>query len=389
SPKSLQQSKNTALKAEGLSYLGEALRKLGSLNQSRQILQESLTATKDPTIRSKILLELGNTERAIASRSLAIGQEAESTQQTQTALDYYQRSLQLAPSPPLKLQAQLNLFSLLVETQQTELATQQWRTIQPLLTNLSATRNNIYAQLNAAQNLVNLKRNAKTFPTDLEIAQLITTAYKQAQTLQDPRTESYALGQLGELYESTQQWSEAQKLTLQALLQIEGLQAPDMRYRWEWQLGRLFKQQGDRHNAIEAYKRAITALQSVRENLLLVNPDVQFSFRDRVEPIYRDFTALLLQSTTEPPQLQSAIANIDSLQLAELENFLRCDLSQAASLSQNLDRIDPHAAFIYPIILSDRIEVIVRLPGQALKHYTTMIDQATVERTCENSAKLF
>jgi CHAT domain-containing protein len=209
-------------------------------------------------------------------------------------------------------------------------------------------------------------------------------AYQQAKTLQDPRTESYALGQLGALYESNQQWSDAKKLTIQALLRLEGLQASDLRYRWEWQLGRLLKQQGDLDPAIKAYTRAITALQSVRENLLLINPDVQFSFRDRVEPIYRDLTALLLQSnaTTAPTQtqLQSAIANIDSLQLAELENFLRCDLSQLASASQDLD---PHAAFIYPIILSDRIEVIVRFPGQSLSHYTTKVKQGTVEQTLQ------
>jgi CHAT domain-containing protein len=383
----LQQLNNATLKAEGLTHLGDALRRLGALNQSTQILQESLTATADPTIRSKILLELGNTARAIATRNLAIGQEANASKQTQTALDYYQRSLQLATSDSLKLRAQLNTFSLLVETHQNELASQQWQAVQPLLRHLSANRTNIYAQLNAAQNLVHLKRNTKASPdpTQSEIAHLIATAYQQAKTLQDPRTESYALGQLGELYESTQQWSEAQKLTLQALLQIEGLQAPDMRYRWEWQLGRLLKQQGDHAQATEAYKRAIIALQSVRENLLLINPDVQFSFRDRVEPIYRELTDLLLQSSSTSnstqAQLLSAIANIDSLQLAELENFLRCDLSQLASLSQDLDRIDPHAAFIYPIILSDRIEVIVRLPGQPLKQYTTVINHVTVERT--------
>jgi CHAT domain-containing protein len=382
----LKQSTNATLKSEGLSHLGEAMRRLGALSQSRDILQESFNVAEDATSRSKILLEMGNTERAIATRSLATGKETDARKQTQTALDYYQRSRQLAKSDSLKLQAQLNAFGVLVETRQPELANQRWQTIQPLLANLSPNRTHMYAQLNAAQHLVALKQHTKTTsPADPDIAQLIAKAYQQAKTLQDPRTESYALGQLGALYESNRQWSDAKKLTLQALLRLEGLQASDLRYRWEWQLGRLLKQQGDRDPAIEAYTRAITALQSVRENLLLINPDVQFSFRDRVEPIYRDLTALLLQSnaTTAPTQtqLQSAIANIDSLQLAELENFLRCDLSQLASASQDLDRLDPRAAFIYPIILSDRIEVIVRFPGQPLNHYTTKIEQGTVEQT--------
>jgi CHAT domain-containing protein len=362
--------------AEGLSHLGEAFRRLGMLNQSKQILQESLAATNYPKTRSQILLELGNTERAIASRSQAIGQDA--SQQIKTALDYYQQSQQLSPS----VQAQINQFSLLVETQQLDQASQQWQTIQPLLANLPINRANVYAQLNATQNLLTLKRTAKssTLPSNSEIAKQLAKTYQQAQTLQDARTESYTLGQLGELYESAQQLPEAKNLTLQALLKLEKLQAPDIRYRWEWQLGRISKQQGDRTQAIAAYNRSINALQSVRQNLLLVNPDVQFSFRDRVEPIYRDLTDLLLASPDQN-QLQSAIANIDSLQLAELENFLRCDLSQLASLSQNIDQIDPQAAFIYPIILSDRIEVVVRLPGKPLKHYSTAVQQATVEKT--------
>lgn len=378
---------NIPLKAEGLSHLGEVLRRLGEHNQSRQILQESLSATTDPTTRSKILLELGNTERAIAQQSVAIGKVEDASKQAQTALNYYQRSLQLATSNPAKLQAQLNVFSLLAETQQHELASQQWRSLQPLLSNLSSNRTNIYAQLNATQTLIRLKRNRlSTLPAESEIAQRIVAVYQQARTLQDSRMESYALGQLGELYESTRQWSEAQKLTLQAIARLEGLRAPDMRYRWEWQLGRLMKQQGNREQAIAAYTRAISSLQLVRENLLLTNPEVQFSFRDRVEPIYRDLTALLLQSNSTPTQtqLQSAIATIDSLQLAELENFLRCDLSQLASLSQDLDQLDSRAAFVYPIVLSDRIEVIVRLPRQPLKRYTTMIAQDKVEQTIQN-----
>jgi CHAT domain-containing protein len=391
----LQNPVNTALKAEGLSHLGASLRRLGSIEQSRKILQESLnasltaslTAISNPNIQSNILLELGNTEWARASRSLTIG-KPESTQQVQTAIDYYQKSIETTALSPLKLKAQLNIFNLLVETQQNELARQRWQTIQPLLKDLSPNRANLYNQLNAVQTLLRLKqnglRNSLPLPDTSEIAQLITTTYHQAQTLQDPRTESYALGQLGELYESNQQWPEAQKLTLQALLRIEELQVPDMRYRWEWQLARLLKQKGDRPAAINAYSRAITDLKSVRQNLLLINPDVQFSFRDRVEPIYRNLTDLLLSTSTgEIPQaqLQSAISNIDALQLAELENFLRCDLSQMASLGQNLDRLDAHAAFIYPIILADRIEVIVRLPKQPLKHYTTKIHKATVEKT--------
>jgi hypothetical protein len=63
-------------------------------------------------------------------------------------------------------------------------------------------------------------------------------------SLKDRKAESYALGQLGELYELTGKSSKAQDLTQQALLVVEEIQAPDVRYRWEWQLGRLLEKQG-------------------------------------------------------------------------------------------------------------------------------------------------
>jgi CHAT domain-containing protein len=376
----LQQTNDPILKAEGARNLGEALRRLGALERSRQVLQRSVATTEDVFMRSKILLELGNTTRAIANRLLAVGEVTSGNQQVQKALDYYAQSQQIITTTEHqhKLQAQLNTFSLLVETNQRDRALQQWQELAPLLQQLPPNRTSIYAQLNASQQLISLQQPPKL------VSDLIKTAYQSAMTLQDPRLQSQALGQLGTLYESIQQRSDAQKVTLQALLRIEGLQADDLRYRWEWQLGRLLKQQGDRQQAIAAYTRAIASLKLVRQNLLLNNPDIQFSFRDRVEPIYRDLTDLLLQpdATTAPSQaqLQSAIANIDSLQLAEIENFLRCDLTPVTSLTQDLDRIDPHAAFIYPIILGDRIEVLVRLPNQPIQHYSTAIAQAKTEQ---------
>jgi CHAT domain-containing protein len=47
----------------------------------------------------------------------------------------------------------------------------------------------------------------------------------------------------------------------------------------------------------------------------------------------------------------------------------------------SVETIDPHAAIIHPIILSDRIEVTVSIPQQPSHHYTTLIPQSEVEAT--------
>jgi CHAT domain-containing protein len=150
-------------------------------------------------------------------------------------------------------------------------------------------------------------------------------------------------------------------------------------------LGRLSEKRGDRKRAIAAYEEAVKTLKSVKSDLLTINSDVQFSFRDNVEPIHRKLVDLLLRSegNSQPSQenLKQAIEVIDSLQLAELENFLSCNLSQTVQLDQDIDKVDQKAAFIYPIILEDRLEVISKLPGQSLKHHVTFVKQAEVEKT--------
>ena len=415
----LQQQLDPELKASGLQHLGQALRRVGKLRQSQEVLHKSWAVAKEfklVRVERSILLELGNTERALGSRAIAIGKAEDEKKHTQAAIEYYQ---QVANSPTLRLQAQLNLFSLLVETGKGSEAAKLGSTIQQAIASLPPSRANIYARLNFARSLTCLQpgvdaealscvsrvsevggdsayRNEKlsdrfsdqsiaTISSSQEIAQILATAVQHAQRLNDRTAESYALGQLAGLYELTEQWSVAQTLTQQALLLAEETQAPDIRYRWQWQLGRLWEKQGDREKAIAAYGEAVETLKSVRNVLLTVNSDVQFSFRDNIEPIHRKLVDLLLRTegNTQPTQenLKQATEVIDSLQLAELENFLSCNLSQVVQLNRDIDKVDQKAVFIYPILLKDRVEIIAKFPGQSLKHYVTSVKQTEVEIT--------
>ena len=406
----LQQQSDPELKVTGLQNLGQALRRVGNLSKSQEVLQKSLKVAKEFQLSKAVgsaLLELGNTERALGNRAIAIGKEEDEKKHTQAAIAFYQ---QAADSPTLRLQAELNLLSLLVETGKWSEAAKLGSTIQPAIASLPPSRTNIYAQLNFARSLTKLGRRdwgvgrredtssafggqtepGSTSPQSLapspsSIAQILATAIQQARSLKDRTAESYALGQLGGLYELTEQWSDAQDLTQQALLLADEIQSPDIRYRWEWQLGRLSEKRGDRKTAIAAYEEAVKTLKSVRSDLLTIDSDIQFSFRDNVEPIHRKLVDLLLRadenSETSQENLTRATEVIDSLQLAELENFLSCNLSQAVQLNQDINKVDPKATFIYPIILEERLEVITKLPGQPLKHHVTFVKQAEVEKT--------
>jgi CHAT domain-containing protein len=385
----LQTQPDSLLKVAGLRHLGNALRLIGDLNESRKVLQQSLEIAEklaSPPDKAATLLSLGNTARTQL--------------QAEAALQFYQQAATTQGSYLTQIQVLVNQLNLIAEgrlKQDIASLTQPLLSqIQAQLTDLPPSRISVYARINLAHSLLTLaqprpKKDEKTPPDSplvldsakmREIAQMLAIANEQASTLGDQQAQSYALGSLGELYEQTQQWSEAQNLTQKALILTQSINAPEISYRWQWQLGRLLKVQGDENGAIAAYSEAINTLQALRNDLVAINSDVQFSFREGVEPIYREFVSLLLQGDsqkTSPERLEKARKVIESLQLAELDNFFRAACLTAKPVQ--IDAIDQKAAVIYPIILPDRLEVILSLPQQPLRHYATALPEDHIERT--------
>jgi CHAT domain-containing protein/tetratricopeptide (TPR) repeat protein len=392
----LQQIPTPALQAAGLQNLGTALRRVGKLNESIAVLQQSqqlADANPLPLLQSTTRLELGNSEYALWNRARAIGQASEAQRHQQAAIGFYQQAAQLATNPDAKLQAQLNQLSLIVEIGQdgeigqsseigqsaaAEPPTDLLQTIPSTIAQLSPSRSRVYAQIKLIQTLAQIKDPDQSSLADL--AQQAAAVVQEARSLQDAAAESYALGQLGELYEKGGQWAAAQTLTEQAWLKAEAIQSPTIRYRWEWQLGRLLQKQADSPGAIAAYTSAVKSLQSVRQDLLLINADVQFSFRDQVEPVYRELVELLL-SSGEPSQaiLQQAIAQVNALQLAELENFLGCTIAQTANLETSDLAGDRTTAKLYPMILQNRLAVVLELPGEPLLYHAVTQSRTETE----------
>ncbi|RCJ19617.1 hypothetical protein A6770_05605 [Nostoc minutum NIES-26] len=368
----LQKQPNSPLKVTGLRSLGNVVQVTGDLKTSRQILQQSLAVASslpDKQAVGDILLSLGNTARA--------------QQDVPAAIEFYRQAANTATSATTRIQAQVNQLRLLLETKQFPAFTALSSQIQTQLSDLPASRTAIFARINFAQTLTQSKKMiAADTPSWLNIGQLLSVAIEQARNLQDQRTQSYAIGVLGGVYEQTKQWSDAQNLTQQALLMAQTIDAKDIAYRWQWQLGRLLEVRGDNKGAIAAYTEAVNNLQDLRNDLFSVNSQVKFSFQDEVEPVYRQLVELLLQpgQNSQPSQQSIAQASqtIESLQIAELNNFFR---NNCLNLRLQSKKQDPTAAVIYPFILPDRLEVILRLPQQRWLHYATNVSQQEVETT--------
>lgn len=369
----LQAQPDTLTKTVALRTLGDVLQLVGDLQQSEKVLKLSLQVAQglqSPANMSSARFSLANTVRAQRTTS----DDGQSRQTSENPLTLYQQAAAEATSPTLRVQAQLNQVSLLIEEQRLPEARSLSAQIQSQLDTLPPSRTAVYAGINLAQSLIKLS------PSEVDTAaKLLAKAIEQAKSLGDQRATAYALGNLGDLYEKTGQLSEAKNLTEEALVLAQTISAPDIAYRWQWQLGRLLKAQGNRKQAIAAYDSAVKTLKDLRSDLVSINPNVQFSFRESVEPVYREFVELLLQSDANPDNLAQARDVIESLQLAELANFFREDCLTANPIK--IDQIDQKAAVIYPIVLKDRLEVVLSLPNAPLRHYATPLPREQVENT--------
>ncbi|MFN6540654.1 MAG: CHAT domain-containing protein [Nostoc sp. EkiNYC01] len=386
----LYQQPDSPLKAISLLNLGNIRRFYGDLEKSEEILTESLTIAQKLHLaeaESTALLNLGNTKLANARRTENLKNTQSTEQYQQIALERYQKAIATATLPTTKIQAQLNYVAVLIETKQFTLTSPVIEQIKADLNQLPASRVSIYARVNFAKSL--LKREETSDRPD--IIQILETAIEQARSLADQRAESYVLGTLGAVYEKAGDWSNAKKNTLSALVIAQAINAPDMSYQWQWQIGRSLQAENETKQAITYYTEAFKNISNLRSDLVALNPEVQLDFRESAEPLYRQLVDLLLLSPQpNRDHLIQARQVMEALQLAELDNFFGDACTKAKQV--NIDQLDPYAAVIYPIILPNRLEVILKLPGSDnLHHYAhaniseTQVDAAVLQ--LQNSLK--
>ncbi|ABW31411.1 CHAT domain-containing protein [Acaryochloris marina] len=362
----LEQQPPSPVKAIGQLNLGKVSRAEGNLLRSQRQLEAALTTAQSLNqlaLTSTILLNLGHTFRGQGN--------------TQKALGYYQQAREIAPTSLIQFQVQVSRYDLLV-VQKDPAASTIFQELQVQAQQLPSSREGIYAQLHLIETVLDSKLDESQ-----ALLNLLSRIQAQAQELDDPNAQSYILGYQGRIYGQAQQWSQALSLTEQALQRVQRQQAPEVLYQLAWQLGRYRRQLGNRQGAISAYLDAVAALRSLRGDLSTASDDVRFTFRDGVEPVYRELVALLLEGDMNQTEASSNLTQarklIEDLQLNEIQDYFQDACVQAQPLAA--DQVDPKAAVIYPIVLKDRVDVIVSIGNQPLRHYSTPIEPGQVDTT--------
>jgi CHAT domain-containing protein len=375
---------------KGLHRLGNALRGVGNLEQSQKILlhTKELLVNIYPDYQSHILLSLGNTERALCKFKHKLCDQ-------ERAEKYYQQAVVQALSPQVKLEAIINQIDLYQDIVSSELIDEANK----IIAHLPYTQTTAYAAIKLAEHefciaeakTKCLQQQEESFARNIQDKNLVSQTLlklnkiaNNAAAIGDKRTHAYTLAMIGRVYEKLGEWQKGIKSTQQALEISQQIKAVDISYQIQWQLGRILFNYAQKQEAIKAYADAVNSLQTLRQDLVSFNPDIQYDFRESVEPVYRQYVDLLLQDNPNQDNLRKARDVIESLQLAELENFFReaCvenkEIDIDKFVNESVKNNSPTAIF-YAIVLQQRVEIILTVPQKDLLHYTTNISQTKLE----------
>ena len=390
-----RQQKDKLGEAAAWGSLGETYRLRGNYKPALNYLENSLAiATKANLTQLQIsaLNSLGNTYSSLAQidyrRGISAARRGEDfgnnnlakqlkdrgIKSDRTAIEYLSQSLQEAKKQQdrtAQLKTTINSLPIYYRLGNGEIAALQLKQALSLLPEIPATPSKVYATINLAKLLQPelVTPNTCYTSTETKAKELLERAVIEAETINDLRSLSFAKGELGHWYECQQDYPQALELTQDArLLAEQELGAKDSLYLWEWQTGRIYKQQENISQAIRVYQRAIATLNSIRNNILTADRDIQFDFRDTVEPIYREAIALqldrvpintLVAATND--NLNSALTNFDSLQLAELQNYFgnECAIEEATN---DADIQTDRVAVFHSIMLPQKTAIIADYP---------------------------
>ena len=209
---------------------------------------------------------------------------------------------------------------------------------------------------------------------------------------QSPRMQAESLDALASLYEDQKRNEEALHLTWQALSLMQSSNERDVLFDLEWRQGRLLHRQGQTAQARAAYQRAVDHLEMIRQDIPVDYENGQSSFRQTLEPVYLGLADLLLEQAklevgeNKQQLLRKARDTVELIKQTELEDFLGSRCRVESVRQTQIEQIDPKTAVIYPIILPERLELLVGT-HEGLFEFVVPVDAATFNTQAQKMAR--
>jgi CHAT domain-containing protein len=372
-----EDSGDQALVASTLGSIGNTYIALEEPELARSNLSRGIELAKDverPEVAAVILTNLGNLQVTLGD----VDGSLESYLESAALSEQSDRHLQAA-------QAYSSAARVALRAEKTGLAGELLTSAGDRLSEVEPSHGRVYVLIHAARTRHQLAESLSERQSDQlrRAHDALKQATRDAEALGDDRALAYCHGNMAELYRSQQRLDEALLLSRMAIAAAERAEALESLYRWHWQAGRILWSQGRSQDAIDSYRRAVAILRETRQETAYSYLRSESSFRDSVGPVYMDLVDALLQSseTLDDPQraaqlLLEARATVEHLKAAELRDYFRDEcVADLEARSIPVESISERAAVIYPIVLPDRLELLVSGP-QKLQRYTVPVPES-------------
>ena len=363
------------------SLLGHIAIQQQQFELAEQLLTEALQAIPGevwPELRARLALYLGKLHQRLNHVGLA-----------EAYLHRAASTSKLAQAWLLAVSSDIHLAQLFIDQGDQQLAWQHLKQAHEVLKGFTEPADTPELWLNLGYQAQQLTADQQV-PEQLELAYAALSRARQlAEKNQQTSTEILALTYLGGLYEDHNKPQAALQLTIRAINLAQRHNNHDLLIDLEWRLGRLYSQQNQINEAISAYRRAVSHIEAIRIDLPITYKDGRSSFRETLAPVYTGLADLLLrqarQSSLDQAQviLKEARDTIETFKRGELQDYLqsRCEIaSQPIALNEQF----PKTAALYPILLPDRLEIIIYSEA-GLKQFTSPIDAKQIT----GEAKIF
>jgi CHAT domain-containing protein len=372
-----EKSNDTELQALVRFGLAQSYFLMGEVERSTDLLIEALE-----------LLDNNNNDKLTALILNGLGNATSAQGEQPEAIEYFEEagvSATDSGNPLIAAKAYINAARTAIYIDQPERSENYVDEAVELLDRLPTSYQKGFSMLSLGKVLAsNGSDNAR-----LKAFNLYTKTAGIAGQLNNPTLMSYASGYKGALYEREGRAQEALGYTEKAL--FKALESDDIeaRYLWQWQMARLLKKLNRHDEAINYYRQAVSTLVALRKDILATPIRRHLSFRSSVGKVYYELADLLLKRVADsgtagleknmPPDLLEARDTIEQLKAAELEDYFNDECVTALENKKvTLDKeVDGRTLVIYPIILPDRLELLVSSP-EKMRRFSVPVDDITL-----------
>lgn len=248
----------------------------------------------------------------------------------------------------------------------------------PLSTAQGTLAEQVEVQISIGELFIRLADQAGVFPYYKHALSILQRAESAAESLGQVRLQSYAIGHQGLLLINQDNFDEGIQRLNTANFLANSSRSFESAYLWQWQLARAHRRQGKIDKAIAGYQTAIATLEKVRTELINGSP---FTFPQKVQPLFAEFSDLLLTAAAEAKTaadqqayLKEVQAVLEQSKSAELQDYFQNDCV-VPDQTVDLKLVAAATAVLYPVILADRLEVLVNI-GDEVHQFVHQINES-------------